>query len=114
MPETRSYIIIAAFSPFGRPLRPVDGEARAGFFRTLSARAGAWVLPLLRLAAAPAAVRRLLPRGAGGWVAAGPVGRPVTVTVTWVRAITQSYRGPHSGRHTRTVQRVLTRTTTVR
>ncbi len=111
----RQVVVITAFAPFGHT-QALDGQEWPALVppRTLTATAAGRAVTLWPLPAAPAAVRLVLPRGAGGWVAAGPVGRPVTVTATWVRVVTQSYRGPHGGRHNRTVPQAVTRTRTVR
>ena len=46
-------------------------------------------------------------RGIGS-AAAATAGQPVTVTATWVCAVTRTYHGPRGGPHTRIVQRPVT------
>ncbi len=110
----RQAIVITAFAPFGRTPQAFDGQKWPELVppRTITATAGGQAVTLWPLASAPAAVRLLLPQDASGWVAAAPAGQPVTVTATWVRAVTQPYRGPHGGRHTRIVQTPVTLMTT--
>jgi hypothetical protein len=110
----RQAIVITAFAPFGRTPQAFDGQKWPGLVppRTMTATAGGQAVTLWPLASAPAAVRILLPQDASGWVAAAPAGQPVTATATWVRALPQTYRGPHGGRHTRIVQQPVTLMTT--
>ena len=114
--EGRQAIVITAFAPFGRTPQAFDGQKWPGLVppRTMTATAGGQAVTLWPLASAPAAVRLLLPQDASGWVAAALAGQPVTVTATWVRALPQTYRGPHGGRHTRIVQQPVTLMTTAR